>query len=166
MQPPFSLTFLNICFSCTPSLTLPSRLQEKVCESLLTSLAMEYWSRGKAAQWHVGRISLSNRVTLPDILGLSQKGLFLIDGQQSTVGQGADTIHHLRSSGCEFMLLVSGLVVCPPLSAALPLFFSMQWWEPLRGHEPPRHLRELWDGLPHTFPGVHGWQLEWDHEGN
>lgn len=142
------------------------RITRKICESLFTSLAMEYWSRRKAAHWHVGRISLSNRVTLPDVLGLGHQGFFHIDGQQSAVGQDADTIHYLRSSGCGFMLLVSGLVVCPSLSVAFPLFCSVQWWEPLWGHEPPRHLRELWDGLPHTFPGVHGWQLEWDHEGN
>lgn len=127
---------------------------------------MQYWSRRKATQWHTGRIPLSNRETLPDILGLGHQGFFHTDGQQPTIGQGADSIHCLRSSGCEFILLISGVVVCPLLSIALPLFFSVQWWEPLWGHEPPRHLWELWDGLPHTFPGVHRWQLEWNHEGN
>lgn len=58
--------------------------------------------------------------------GVGHQGFFHTGGQQPTIGQGADTICYLRSSGCELILLISEMEVCPPLSVALPLFFSVQ----------------------------------------
>lgn len=93
-------------------------------------------------------------------------------GQQPAVGQGAEAI--------SWDVQVARSLKCPSLAPAVdlrassvsstdscdPLPFSVQWREPLWGHEPSRHLWELRDGFPHAVPGVHRWQLERDHEGN
>lgn len=142
-------------------LILPSRLQEKFRESLFASLVMEYWWRRKAAQWQVGRIPLSNWVTLLYIPWLGHQCFFCIAGQQPTVGHGADAIawglQAVRSLKSPSPVLAVDLRAINVSSADSrnPLPFSMQWWEPLWGHEPPCHLWELRDGLPHTLPGVH-----------
>lgn len=60
--------------------------------------------------------------------------------------------------------LLSSSLPAPPLllhppPGSLPCRLSV------RGHESSRYLRELWHGLPHPVPSLHGRQLERHYEG-